>query len=77
MIAELSGKQLQKKPARHDNPTLQKRVLDSLVYQYLCDNGCDYTVGVFLPETETTQREVGTEIYKVYVDMPKKVCLIL
>lgn len=62
MIAELSGKDSRRSQKKSDGKKsgLQKRVIDSLIYKYLCDSGCDYSVGVFLPETEMTKREVQT-----------------
>lgn len=55
MVAELSGKADRRSDGR---PSLQSKVIDSLIYKYMCDNGYDYSVGVFLPEAEMTKREV-------------------
>lgn len=41
---------------------LQKKVVDSLVYRYLLEKGCDYTVSVFLPEVNLTKSEVSGSI---------------
>ena len=63
MISELSGDSRQgrrgdKSKHRSELSGLQKKVVDSLVYRYLCEKGCDYTVGVFLPEVNLSKSEV-------------------
>lgn len=62
MVAELSGKAGRSKAtsgSKEAKRSLEKRLLDSLIFKYLCDTGCDYTLGVFLPEAGITRREVS------------------
>jgi len=60
LVSELRGKGYQKDKVteKGDSHGLEKKVLESLIYKYLCDEGCDYTVGVFLPEAGITKKEV-------------------
>lgn len=61
MISELHGKTPRKGSSHKKvNSSLQKKVVDSLVFKYLCENGFDYSAGVFLPEVEMSQREVSS-----------------
>ena len=73
MVAELSGKTSKTRLAEKGGTRrLEHRLLDSLVFKYLCDIGCDYTVGVFLPEAGITRREVSVR----YIISIKFVCYI-
>lgn len=69
MISALSGDShrvpIDSNRTRHKASKIQKKVVDSLIYRYLCENRCDYTVGVFLPEVNLSKSEVGDLYYMV------------
>ncbi|XP_067948226.1 centriole and centriolar satellite protein ofd1-like isoform X2 [Watersipora subatra] len=68
MVAELTGKASH---PRQRPACLEQRLLDSLIYKYLCDMGCDYTVGIFLPESGITKREIlSSEEMKELLSLP-------